>query len=198
MSVTLALDDVQRAGFPMGGEPSVALDLVDTLMQAVTPAVDLLEGRETAWWELQAGRLPEGPAPNSVPTRRLRMVLREAFEARIDQRSPDAATVEELNRFADAAPSSPRLVIDGDAVRVQTRWHREYGGDPRLAAVAREGIGLLADPVRANQLRRCANPECSMLFLAGNVRRVWCTPNICGNRARVARHHRRHTAKAKG
>nr|WP_272925044.1 CGNR zinc finger domain-containing protein [Streptomyces sp. SID8377] len=43
-------------------------------------------------------------------------------------------------------------------------------------------------------MRRCANPECSMLFLAGNSRRKWCTGNICGNRTRVARHCRRSRA----
>ncbi|WP_139810547.1 CGNR zinc finger domain-containing protein, partial [Mycobacterium avium] len=40
---------------------------------------------------------------------------------------------------------------------------------------------------------RCANPDCSMLFLATNPRRSWCTANICGNRARVARHYHRRT-----
>jgi predicted RNA-binding Zn ribbon-like protein len=42
-----------------------------------------------------------------------------------------------------------------------------------------------------DRLRRCANPACSMLFLADTTRRQWCTPNLCGNRARVARHYRR-------
>jgi predicted RNA-binding Zn ribbon-like protein len=194
MSITAALQRAQDAGFPMGGEPSVAIDLVDTLMRAVTPAVDLLEGKETTWWELQAGRVPHGPAPESMPTRRLRAALREALEARIDDGVPDPATVEELNAFADSVPSSPRLVVAGGDLRVDTRWHREHGGDPRLAAVARDGIALLADPERSAQLRRCASPTCSMLFLAENNRRIWCTPNICGNRTRVARHQQRHHA----
>ncbi|SDP87791.1 CGNR zinc finger domain-containing protein [Lentzea jiangxiensis] len=30
-----------------------------------------------------------------------------------------------------------------------------------------------------------------MLFLAENKRRVWCAANVCGNRARVARHYSR-------
>jgi predicted RNA-binding Zn ribbon-like protein len=40
-------------------------------------------------------------------------------------------------------------------------------------------------------LRRCANPACSMIFIALNPRRSWCAPGVCGNRVRVARHHRR-------
>jgi predicted RNA-binding Zn ribbon-like protein len=48
-------------------------------------------------------------------------------------------------------------------------------------------------------LRRCANPTCSMLFVAPNARRIWCTANICGNRTRVARHYERtHAATADG
>ncbi|MFI5895409.1 CGNR zinc finger domain-containing protein [Actinoplanes sp. NPDC051513] len=62
----------------------------------------------------------------------------------------------------------------------------------RLAAVAGEAIALLADPERLELLRRCANPACSMVFLAENKRRRWCAPNVCGNRVRVARHHERH------
>ncbi|MFC9257709.1 CGNR zinc finger domain-containing protein [Amycolatopsis thailandensis] len=30
-----------------------------------------------------------------------------------------------------------------------------------------------------------------MLFVAANSRRVWCTPSLCGNRVRVARHANR-------
>ncbi|WP_254697369.1 CGNR zinc finger domain-containing protein [Mycobacterium avium] len=73
------------------------------------------------------------------------------------------------------------------------RWHVEYGGNPALAATATDAITVLTDPRYRDQLRRCANPDCSMLFLATNPRRSWCTANICGNRARVARHYHRRT-----
>jgi predicted RNA-binding Zn ribbon-like protein len=76
-------------------------------------------------------------------------------------------------------------------MHIATRWHPEHGGNPNLAAIAREGIALLADPRRSSQLRRCANPTCSMVFIAENSRRMWCAPNVCGNRARVARHYQR-------
>ncbi len=71
------------------------------------------------------------------------------------------------------------------------RWHTEHGGNAGLAAIARETIDLLADPQRLQRLRRCANPACSMLFIAETKRRQWCTGNICGNRTRVARHYER-------
>jgi predicted RNA-binding Zn ribbon-like protein len=175
----------------MGGEPSVAVDLVDTMMLAVEPPVDLLDDGADAWWDLQSSRLPDGASPDPVPSRRLRAALREVIEARIDGRAADPSAIDDLNSFADSVPSSPRLVAGEGELRVITRWHPEHGGNTRLAAIARDGISVLADPERSSRLRRCANPECSMVFLAENSRRIWCTPNICGNRARVARHYRR-------
>ncbi|MFB5191918.1 CGNR zinc finger domain-containing protein [Alicyclobacillus fastidiosus] len=43
-------------------------------------------------------------------------------------------------------------------------------------------------------LRRCANPDCVLLFFDATGKRKWCSMRICGNRAKVARHeHRRKT-----
>jgi predicted RNA-binding Zn ribbon-like protein len=193
MSIGPTVVDMQRAGFTMGGEPLVALDLVDTLMTVADPPIDLLEPaeRSAAWWHLEATRLPEGPVPPPAATRRLRAALRDLFDAHLQNRPPHTTSVEDVNAAAAAVPTSPRIVATDHGLRVQTRWHTEHGGNAVLAAIAREAIELLATPDRLERLRRCANPECSMLFLAENARRQWCTSNVCGNRARVARHYER-------
>ena len=198
MSVSLALEDLQRAGFPMGGEPLVALDLVDTLMLAVDPPVDLLatDAQAAAWWQLQAPRLPEGPAPEATATRRLRAAIRDVLDARLEHRNPRPTSVEDINATVASVPTSLRMVIDGAGQHSEVRWHTEHGGNARLAAVAREAIELMSSPDRLERLRRCANPACSMLFLAANRRRQWCSDNICGNRARVARHYERHRTRS--
>ncbi len=59
--------------------------------------------------------------------------------------------------------------------------------------VADSLIDLLTGP-GLGRLRRCQNPACSMLFVASDARRKFCTQNICANRTRVARHYRRHRA----
>jgi predicted RNA-binding Zn ribbon-like protein len=74
---------------------------------------------------------------------------------------------------------------------VQTQWHREYGGNPRLAFIAVQAAEFLCDPAQVIRLRRCANRACLMIFIAVNPRRSWCAPGVCGNRARVARHYHR-------
>lgn len=194
MSTSPTLGDMQAAGFPMGAEPLVALDLADTLILVTDPVTDLIASAEQheRWWQLQAGRLPSGPAPAAGATRRLRAALRSLFDADLAGRAPDPAMIEDLNATAASVPTSPRLEGWGDRAHTGTRWHTEAAGDPALAAIAGEAVRLLGDPRRRALLRRCANPECSMLFLAENKRRVWCTANLCGNRARVARHYETH------
>lgn len=195
----IGLEDLQRHGFPMGGEPLVALDLVDTLMTAVDPEVDLLDAKERGaqWWQLEMTRLPTSPVPDPTATRRLRAAIRDLLDARLENRSPQRTSIEDVNAVAASVPTSPRLVYspEGEATE-NTRWHTEHGGNPALAAIAREAIDLLADPERSGRLRRCANPACSMLFLAETTRRQWCASNVCGNRMRVARHYQRTHAKA--
>ncbi|MEU6341533.1 ABATE domain-containing protein [Streptomyces sp. NPDC046977] len=193
MSIQVSVEELQAAGFPMGGEPLVALDLADTVMTAAEPPVDLIEpsAAATAWWDIQSRRLPPGPVPAPGATRRLRAAIREVLDAHLEDRPADAAAVDDINAAAAAVPASPRLVLTGDGPRAATRWHTEHGGNAALAAIAGEAITLLGSPDRLRLLRRCANPECSMLFLAENPRRKWCTSNICGNRARVARHYAR-------
>lgn len=190
MGVRVELDDLQRNGFPMGAEQLVALDLVDTLLTGTDPATDLIGSRDrgTTWWRLELPSLPESPQPDLATTRRLRAAIRDLLDAHLDGRSPAPTSIEDVNAIAASVPTSPRLTPDGTG---ETRWHTEQGGNPALAAIAREVIELLSSPNRLAKLRRCANPACSMLFLAETTRRQWCTGNLCGNRARVARHYQR-------
>jgi predicted RNA-binding Zn ribbon-like protein len=193
MSSSVSLEDMQRAGFPMGGEPLVALDLADTLAAETEPGDgDLLASpeRSALWWQLELPRLPGSAAPDLVPTRRLRSAIRDLLEAHLDGHGPAPASLEEVNAVAAAVPTSPRLEAHG-SWETHTRWHSEHGGNVALAAIARETIELFADPARLARLRRCANPDCTMLFLATNRRRQWCAGNVCGNRVRVARHYRK-------
>lgn len=186
----ISLAEVQRAGFPVGGEPLVALDLADTLITVTEPPTDLLAdpARAAGWWALQSTRLPAGPAPQPVAARRLRAAVRDVLDAHLAGRAPEVTSVEDLNAAAAGVPTSPRLLADGGSA---VRWHTEYGGNTALAAIAGETIRLLADAGRLAKLRRCANPACSMLFLAERRSRVWCASNVCGNRVRVARHYDR-------
>lgn len=143
------------------------------------------------WWRLESDRVPDGDLPDIRALRRLRAVPRDAIEAVTDGLPVLDGSVADLNFFIQSAPFSTRLARTGAGLRTETRWHHEYGGSTGLAFIAAQAAESISDPVRASRLRRCAHPACRMIFAAVNPRRSWCVPEICGNRVRVARHHRR-------
>ena len=183
-----------RGRFAVIGEPIVAVDLVNTVAAPGSPAGnDLLavdRGAE-AWWRVEQGRVPPGDLPDTRALRRLRSALRNMIEALVDDRPVPRAPVSELNFFMQSAPASTLLTLTAEGLRADTHWHREFGGNPRLAFIATQAAEFLSDPSQVRRLRRCANPLCSMIFIAVNPRRSWCAPGVCGNRVRVARYHRR-------
>jgi predicted RNA-binding Zn ribbon-like protein len=184
----------ERRRLALIGEPILAVDLINTVAAPGSPAgEDLLStdpGAE-AWWRMQRARMPRGNLPEIGALRRLRSALRDMIEALLEDRPIRKASVSDLNFFMQSAPTSVRLEVAGSELRVQPHWHREFGGNPLLAFIATQAATFLADPAQVSRLRRCANPACSMIFIAANPRRSWCAPGVCGNRVRVARHHRR-------
>ena len=185
---------VGRGRFVIIGELIVAVDLINTVAPPGSPAGDDLlaadRGAE-AWWRIQRARVPDGDLPDLRSLRLLRSALRDVIEALLDDRPVAQASVSDLNFFLQAAPASTRLQLTGTGLRADTHWHREFGGNARLAFIATQAAAFLSDPSQVRRLRRCANLACSMIFIAVNPRRSWCAPGVCGNRVRVARHHRR-------
>ena len=176
------------------GEPIVAVDLINTIAAPGSArGEDLLsaDGGAEAWWRIEGTRVPVGDLPDIRALRRLRSALRDLIEALVDNRPVPQGTVSDLNFFMQSAPASMRLQLTGTGFRAETHWHREFGGNPRLAFIATQAAEFLSDPSKVSRLRRCANPACSMIFVAVNPQRSWCAPGVCGNRARVARHYRR-------
>jgi len=183
-----------RGRFAVIGEPIVAVDLVNTLaVPGSLVADDLLSADRgaAAWWRIERARVPGGELPDIGSLRRLRSALRDVIEALVDGRPVPPVAVSDLNFFMEAAPASMRLRLTGTELRTEVQWHGEYGGNARLAFVAAQAAEFLTSPSKVRRLRRCANPACSMIFVAVNPRRSWCAPGVCGNRVRVARHYRR-------
>ncbi|MGX1545178.1 CGNR zinc finger domain-containing protein [Streptomyces adustus] len=108
-----------------------------------------------------------------------------------DASSPDRALIR-VNEFARAAPPVPRAVRAEDGTLV-----KELAGPPEcaalLAAVARDCVELLTDPLARAGLRQCEGDNCPIVYLdtSRGRRRRWCSSEVCGNRERVARHRRR-------
>jgi predicted RNA-binding Zn ribbon-like protein len=160
-----------------------------------------------AWLRAVAGRIEDETgvelgAPGEDEVRRAAVRLRElraalrrlAMDATGDSRPPVGGTmgtraeaVAALNGLATAWPElvwppegEPRQVI------------RAAGSPLEVAAglLAHQGVELFAGE-RRGRLRACVAPNCLLFFVKEHSRREWCCP-ACGNRARVARHYRRH------
>jgi predicted RNA-binding Zn ribbon-like protein len=190
----MAVSTAGRGRLAVIGEPIVAVDLINTVATPGSPvADDLLSGDRgaEAWWRMQRARVPAGELPDIRNLRQLRSALQDIIEALVDERPVPPAAVCVLNVYMRSAPASTRLQLTVTGLHADTYWHQEFGGNPRLAFIATQATVFLSDPRQARQLRRCANPACSMIFIAVNPRRSWCAPDLCGNRVRVARHRHR-------
>ncbi|MEW9549650.1 ABATE domain-containing protein [Nonomuraea sp. NPDC050783] len=173
------------------GEP-LALDLLNTRARDFD-ALDT-PGSFQAWLARQGERLaaPPGPLPPDglAAVRRLRGHVAAALEAVRAGDPPPPAALDALNEAARAAPPHRVLEWRGEGPHLRT----ERDGDPLaglLAQLAEAAVDLLADPA-AGRVRGCEGPGCRMLFLPAHPRRRWCSPDLCGNRVRVARHYHRH------
>ncbi|MEV6010357.1 ABATE domain-containing protein [Streptomyces sp. NPDC051976] len=130
----------------------------------------------------------------------LREVLERVVAAELAGERGAAADIAELNRLALAAPPAPCAVLgeDGTLVRALAAPPDRAG---LLAAVARDAVDLLTDPLARSQLRVCEGESCELVYLdtSRGRRRRWCSSEVCGNRERVARHRRRTTmTRARG
>lgn len=176
----------------------LCLDLVAT--GAASPgAADPLDGPEgLADWLVAAGAVPEGTRLAGVDDhwlvrfRQLRSAVDRLLTAQLGGRRADGA-LERVNALAAGAPPGLCAVRAGDGALVRG-LSAEPGCEGLLAAVARDAVDLLTDPVALAGLRRCEGDHCRRVYLdtSRGRRRRWCSSEVCGNRERVARHRRRH------
>ncbi|MEW2529101.1 CGNR zinc finger domain-containing protein [Streptomyces sp. NPDC047071] len=151
-------------------------------------------------WLAGAGLLPPGtPLPDADQAwlagfRELRGHIGRLVGGELAGRPADTALAR-VNALTAVAPPAPCAVrhADGSLVRA---LHGTPGRAALLAAVARDAVELLTDPVARSLLRRCEGDSCPLVYLdtSRGHRRRWCSSEVCGNRERVARHRRRAAA----
>jgi len=190
------------SGLPVLNSEPPALDLVNTHLVLADTWVDLLEdsaGR-TEWLAMETERMGLDVDPRTLTDadwrtlQELRDHAAATIEAARHEKRPPRRAVSALNDVAAAAPAASRARWDG--TRLVAAPHRSGPVGSRVAAgFADAAVELLTSP-NILKVRRCEAPACVVRFLARNPRRRWCTPEICGNRARVARYYMRRKAEA--
>ncbi len=182
---------------------------IDFLNTALAPDGALIEtipdGRALLDWLVGAGLL-EAPAATRL-SRRLgaRTVDDAASEARKLREwarawlkrwraAPDRDYTKELtalNKLLEGASFDREVIAAGGVMSLRAR--------PRVDN-ARELLGLLAAEIanlltqeQAELVKSCAGPGCTLWFLDRTKahRRLFCSPAVCGNRAKVAAFRKR-------
>ncbi|WP_393063567.1 CGNR zinc finger domain-containing protein [Streptomyces sp. LN549] len=180
----------------------LCLDLVATAAGSPGTADPLDRSEGLADWLVAAGAVPRGTRLDHVDDhwlvrfRQLRSAMDRLLTAQLGGRAADGA-LERVNALAAAAPPGLCAVRAGNGALVRG-LSTEPGCGALLAAVARDAVDLLTDPVALAGLRRCEGDHCRRVYLdtSRGRRRRWCSSEVCGNRERVARHRRRHTDPA--
>ncbi|MEV0385981.1 ABATE domain-containing protein [Nonomuraea sp. NPDC050643] len=178
------------------GEP-LALDLVNTRVVTPSGAVhDALDRADDfqAWLSGQSHRLTVPERPLTASGLRAVKTLRGHVElilgATREATPPPAASLEALNEALRAAP--PYAYVEARGAVLVSGSRRDGPVLSRLLTeLAEAAMTLLTDP-SVGKVRSCEAPHCRMLFLPAHPRRRWCSPDLCGNRVRVARYYQRH------
>ena len=188
--------------FPfIGGRP--CLNFVATLgrRHTGTPLERLPDADALARWieeaDLRAGAADEPvsvTAHDLSTARTLREALHRLLRAAMAGEAPDPADVTHVNEAAARPDLAPQLAERDDS-SPPLSWKATHPGRAALATVARDAVLLISSSLLA-RVKKCENPDCSLLFLDDSQarRRRWCSMDRCGNLAKVAGYRSRSRA----
>ncbi|MFG1624546.1 CGNR zinc finger domain-containing protein [Kribbella sp. NPDC049227] len=190
----------------------LALELASTIRHdgqgGVVDDLATIEGT-SRWIHAQAELLAGDVSPDDLtadePLRlgiiELRRAVRALFARTVSPAPPSPAdaqrlmpadqAIAQLNAAAARELVAPQLNWPTDGAPTARLLSAEDNAQVRLVAVlARAAIDFLSGPQRTH-LRSCTAPRCVRYFVKSHGRQEWCKPS-CGNRARAARHYKRH------
>lgn len=173
---------------------NIAIDFVNTQMIMRGELVDLLEEKTSILdWGREANYLVEDQISEDdfFTVKNLRSALHELLIAKIERNSVSEQAINCVNHHLSLYSPHEFLYIDMS----NDEFHITANSDANclsalMATLAHEGAKLLASK-QAVHVKRCSNPNCVLLFLdtSRTRKRRWCSMEICGNRAKVAKHY---------
>jgi predicted RNA-binding Zn ribbon-like protein len=166
----------------------LALNFINSL-RAAEPFEVFQKDEDVTDWLRRAG-VSTPPASADWPTgelvekaRQLREIALKAVQARKAGKRP---SLDALNSFLEHSLSHPQLVRRKSKIEI-TKVYSVGGVEEFLAPVAESVAELLANG-DFDLIRQCESPTCTLWFYDRTKahRRRWCSPSVCGNRAKVA------------
>lgn len=188
-----------------------ALDFLNSVFTPQDEPVDLLrDGASLLKWLETSGVVTaavSSGAATCTPQQLSRLsadarALREWFRELLFRwsvggaRSVRAADLAQINALLAKGPLHQTLVRAPEGLELRAERHAGSPGAV-LAELAATCADLLATH-RAEQVRKCENPACTLWFAdtKRGPRRRWCSMAVCGNRMKVAAHRARQRAEA--
>lgn len=183
-----------------------ALDFLNSVFTPQDQPVDLLrDGPSLLKWLAASGAVQPTVAADAaaLPPHQLNRAATEARALRdwfrellfrwsvSGARGVRAADLEKLNSMLAKGPLLQTLVRGAEGPELRTE-RRVDAPAALLAELASACADLLATR-RADQVRKCENPACTLWFAdtKRGPRRRWCSMAVCGNRMKVAAHRAR-------
>jgi len=168
-----------------------AIDLINTLRMIGGEKIDTWQSNEdVAAWIVREG-LRDSPPSTTWPdgallrkARYLRKIAREAIEAR---KAKKTLPLDGLNGFLEQSVSHCVLSAKSRIVLHLERVYRRTTVGQYLAPLA-ESVAQLLAHANFDLVRQCEGQQCVLWFYDHTKahRRRWCSPQVCGNRAKVA------------
>lgn len=177
---SLALDFLNTRPV-MDGEPQELLGDAEALARWLA-AAGLVSESQAA----ELGRRWKGPRA-AAALRKLRDLREELRRAVLDMEAgkpPPPAFVRQINRLLAAHPAVEQ-VVEGSS-GLERRQQFTLDSPEEVFAPVADGIAELLTGIDRSRLRKCR--QCVLHFYDTSKKgtRIWCSMNLCGNRAKVA------------
>lgn len=200
----LADEPGQDQPLRIGDHP--ALDFLNSVFTPLDEPVDLLrDGPALANWLATSGAVRPGVAADAAAWTP-QQLQRAASEARAlrdwfrelvfrwsvgGARSVRATDLEQINALLAKGRLQQTLVRAADGLALHTE--RAIDAPSALLGELAAACADLLATHRAEQVRKCENPTCTLWFAdtKRGPRRRWCSMAVCGNRMKVAAHRAR-------
>jgi predicted RNA-binding Zn ribbon-like protein len=168
-----------------------AINFINTLRMTGSELIDTWQTDEdVARWIVREGLRDTVPSITWPPgvllrkARKLRQIARKAVEAR---KAKKRLPVDELNDFLEHSVS--HCILNANS-RTDLHFERVYSqktAEQYLAPIA-ESVAELLSHADFDLVRHCEGEQCVLWFYDRTKahRRRWCSPQFCGNRAKVA------------
>jgi predicted RNA-binding Zn ribbon-like protein len=173
----------------VGGHP--ALNFINTLHRVGGELTDAWQSDDdVAAWIVREGlrkTLPSAVWSDSALLRKARHLRRIALKAVEARKAKKKLPLDELNGFLEHSVSHGVLSAKSRTVLHYERVYRQKTVEQHLAPVA-EAIAELLFHANFDLVHHCEGPQCVLWFYDRTKahRRRWCSPQLCGNRAKVA------------